>query len=319
MAVGAVPEWSGDASGRIVAAGNTLMTCRTSVACLSVQQRVLRGSNNQWRLVALPSSSATLTLPAGGSVLFAGLYWSGQTPLDASTESNAILTGPGGMRSDISAAYVDHTPDGAFYQGFADVTTLVRAGGPGRWQVGGVANPPHAGQLDPRQYAGWSLVAAVTDPAVTDQRHLAVYDGLVTGAARGANPITVLPAAEAGLAGAGPRVSVVGWEGDGCVPDTLLAGPGGNRIADPNTPLGRCRDHNGKDLLNGSANGADYPYGLGLVPVTGTQTFGVDVHSDLAVRVKAGDALSITAPASNDFRLIGVVALDTAAAQAGTV
>ena len=80
-------RWSANANGRITMASNANVTCPvTDPACIQAQQGL--GSllnNNSFSSMSIVdvdgdlttpnSSSATLALPAGSTVLFAGLYW----------------------------------------------------------------------------------------------------------------------------------------------------------------------------------------------------------------------------------------------------
>ena len=148
------------------------------------------------------SSSANLAVPPGATVLFAGLYWgaafdqgetlplqcddtprTGHAAANPAAAASAWLQAPGGSYVPVNATTFDtYTEDlgcgnpGAAdertrYQAFADVTSLVQAGGGGSYTIGNV----QAGTGADR-HAGWSLVVAyqdVTQPA----RNLTVFDG----------------------------------------------------------------------------------------------------------------------------------------------
>ena len=85
------------------------------------------------------SSTADLSLPAGATVLFAGLYWGGDTSAGAaavrrrrgSQPRTVLLAPPGGGYASVTASTLDgSTAAPTRYQGFADVTAAVQAGGP---------------------------------------------------------------------------------------------------------------------------------------------------------------------------------------------
>jgi hypothetical protein len=180
--------------GDISAVGNTLLTCPVATAgCTDAQNGVgATLNNNSWNMVAVNdaggttnSSSATVTLPAGADVLWAGLYWSADT--SAGTAGSAAPSPgakgtvsfkvPGGSYASISAVGADvltSSPRPSRYRAFRDVTALVAAGGAGAYSVADVQTG--TGQ---DRYAGWALFVAYRDVAKPIRR-LNVYDGLGT-------------------------------------------------------------------------------------------------------------------------------------------
>ena len=166
------------------------------------------------------SSRATLALPSGSTVLFAGLYWAGDTsagddgsaaPL-AAARSIVFLQSPTATRySTISASVLDtDATSSTRYQGFADVTSQVAAAGNGVYTVGNV----ETGTGNDR-YGGWGLLVVYRN-AAESVRRLLVYDGLL------ALQSGLRPAADISLSGfvTPPSGTVVGrlgilaWEGD---------------------------------------------------------------------------------------------------------
>ena len=94
------------ARGSIAAAGNTLLTCPVATAgCTTAQAGNGANTNNDsWAMTNVDvdadattfnSSSSTLTLPAGATVLWAGLYWGADTvaPGTGSDAPNAANRG----------------------------------------------------------------------------------------------------------------------------------------------------------------------------------------------------------------------------------
>ena len=74
--------------GNLSAVGNTLMTCPSAATHCAAAQSGSPYSNNDFTMgyvdvdsdaSTFDSSSATLTLPAGSTVAWAGLYWSADT------------------------------------------------------------------------------------------------------------------------------------------------------------------------------------------------------------------------------------------------
>jgi hypothetical protein len=121
------------------------------------------------------SSRADLSLPSGATVLFAGLYWGGHSTAADRGSVRLDTPAPGGYVDLIGATLDTASIDTAIYQGFVDVTSLVRAGGGGTYGVGDVRGTPGAHN----SWAGWSLVVVYRDPAAP-RRNLTVFDGLQT-------------------------------------------------------------------------------------------------------------------------------------------
>ena len=130
------------------------------------------------------SSSATVTLPAGATVLWAGLYWGadrapGRTGggTERRRQGTVKLKVPGGTYQAITATAgrLPHLePQSMRYRAFRDVTAQVAAGGAGTYWVGDV----QTGTGHDR-FAGWALFVAYRDNA-QPVRRLNVYDGLGT-------------------------------------------------------------------------------------------------------------------------------------------
>ena len=195
-------RFSTNDNGEITLVGNTLMTCPASAAaCAGAQDGSGATLNNNnftmtWVDVdadgaTFDSSRATWTLPSGGSVLWAGLYWSADTSAGgsgaaaptASARDTVLLAPPGGSYQTVTATQLDAS--GTRYQGFADVTATVRAGGSGSWTVANV----QAGTGTDR-YAGWALVVVEHNPAAAP-RNLTVFDGFAIVSAGDTVPVPV--------------------------------------------------------------------------------------------------------------------------------
>lgn len=200
-------RFSKNDTGDIQIVGNTLVTCSTTTgAAASSCTSALNGSgtgnalnNNNYFMTNLDvdsdsttfnSSSATFSLPAGATVLWAGLYWGADSSAAAaqttaptvpagSAAPNAaqrnivkFATPATGGYTNITTTQVDtDTSNGSDYQGFADVTSLVQTGGGGTYTVANV----QVGTGVDRQ-AGWSLVVVYRDTS-QPARNLTVFDG----------------------------------------------------------------------------------------------------------------------------------------------
>ncbi|MGH8174198.1 MAG: beta strand repeat-containing protein, partial [Rhodanobacteraceae bacterium] len=224
--------------GDIQIIGNTLMSCpqgtnNPPTSCLAsvpvsgtgATGGNLDDNNYNMRLVntaggTTSSSSADLALPAGATVLWAGLYWGADT--SAGTNGTAAATPanrgqvrfstPGGAYQAVTATQVDAATaagQGTRFSAFLDVTTRVQAGGSGTYRVADI----QAGTGSDR-YAGWSLVVVVRDVA-QPLRNLTVFDGyqVVNSAATTVN-VTV-SGFRTPLSGAFTvRAGAVAYEGD---------------------------------------------------------------------------------------------------------
>ena len=180
-------RYSTVANGDISIVGNTSMTCPSSSACTAARNGTATGnaaSNNAYVMTyvdvdadatTFSSSRADLALPAGATVLFAGLYWGGESTSPDSVRGAVKLDTPAaGGYINLSATSLDSaTSDASQYQGFVNVTSLVGAGGNGTYTAANV----NGTSTSANKYAAWSLVVAYSLPSAT-RNHLKVYDGL---------------------------------------------------------------------------------------------------------------------------------------------
>jgi uncharacterized repeat protein (TIGR01451 family) len=244
-------------NGDIAMAANTLVTCSpatvletvTGVACSDVQSGLGVGDDNYFDMgyvtvdgadpSIFDSSSASLTVPAGATVLFAGLYWgaaldqgetlprqcdstqprTGHAATTPSAAGTALFRAPGAGYVPVTASVLDtYTEDlncpqagvdeRTRYQGFADVTSLVQHAGGGTYSVANV----QAGTGADR-HAGWSLVVAYQDLS-QPARNLTIFDGFGQVALNANVPMTV-SGFKAPLTGAvNTQIGIVAYEGD---------------------------------------------------------------------------------------------------------
>jgi uncharacterized repeat protein (TIGR01451 family) len=186
---GYTPRYATTARGDLLVIGNTLMTCPTAALNCSAAQGGGSFNNNsfsmEWvnadNVTTSPqnSSTATLNIPGGSTVVFAGLYWgadtssggTGAAPTPASRDVVRFAT-PASGYANTTATTVDVS--GTRFSAMADVTSRVQAGGSGTYKVAGI----QAGRGADR-YAGWSLVVVVTNPTLPP-RNMVVFDGYAT-------------------------------------------------------------------------------------------------------------------------------------------
>lgn len=173
------PRYTFNGSGSITLTGNTTMTC--SGNCASVQNGTSGGNqdNDNKTMVyvdidadatTFASSNATLTIPPGATVLWAGLYWGG---VSASAQRNTVrFAAPGGGYATLTAQQLDAI--GNVYQGFREITAQVTASGTGVYTVANVHST--AGSRD--VWGGWSIVVAYRLDSIT-ARNLVVGDGFL--------------------------------------------------------------------------------------------------------------------------------------------
>ncbi|MEV4293526.1 sigma factor [Microbispora rosea] len=155
------------------------------------------------------SSCADLDLPAGSRVLWAGLYWSGGGR-GAVPAGDIRVRAPGTPGyATLHAAEVTRRdlPAGSGYQAFADVTSLVRTAGGGRWWVAGA--PARTG---PVRHAAWGLVVMAEDARQPYTRAVVLDAAAVIGSEEKALRLPL-----DGLApdGAPARIDLMVWNGEG--------------------------------------------------------------------------------------------------------
>ncbi|MFK4088606.1 hypothetical protein ACI2LF_31120 [Kribbella sp. NPDC020789] len=235
-------------NGAIRITGNALETCDTAAAtCKAALAGAATGaSNNEWSMRLLDadsdtatksSSAATVSVPNGAKVLYAGLFWgasraAGTGGTASSGDGKTIkLKVPGGTAyQTMTAGRTDYlsasTQD---YSSYLDVTGLVQNAGSGEYWGADVA----AGTGSDR-YAGWSLVIAYEDPG-EPLRDLTVFNGYAR--------VTTGDVIKTSISGflappSGPvnaRFGSVTYEGDAGISGDYFA-VNGTRLADAQNP-----------------------------------------------------------------------------------
>ena len=210
------PRFSVNQPGDITLIGNTVMSCTGGGSCTNARNGTGGSINNNDNTMAyvdmdgvsttVSSSTATLTLPVGATVTWAGLYWGGYT-------TNA-LRGTVKIATPSTSAYTTYTAtrldaSGSAYQGFAEVTSLVRSAGPGVYRVADVRSTANTSNV----HAGWSLVVVYSD-GTQPARNLVVFDGfaLVSGTTTVNMTVSGFVTPPAGTVNT--KLGVVTYEGD---------------------------------------------------------------------------------------------------------
>ena len=189
------PRFSANTQGNIAIAANSIESCLDALAvCANVRNGVGTGLNNNDRTMTwvdvdgdpatFDSSSATLTLPTGASVLFAGLYYGGRLGAGSGgsaapnpgANNTVLFKAPGdtAYRS-LTASQLDTSS--TQYQGFINVTPIVAGAGAGTYTT---ANVQLGTGLSDSSSGGWALVVAYGDSAAPS-RNLSVFDGMQRG------------------------------------------------------------------------------------------------------------------------------------------
>ncbi len=225
------PRFQTTERGDIVSVANTLLTCPAAAAnCANVQSGANTTlGNNSFTMsnvdvdadaTTFNSSRATLAMPAGSVVLWAGLYWGADTtagtagaaaPTPAANATVKFGVPPLGTYQSVTGAVDTDSLRATRYQGYADVTAAVQAAGAGQYTVGNV----QAGTGQDR-YAGWALMVAYRDPAQVQVKRLIAWDGF-TSLVSGSRPsvdlnLTSFLTPPTGTVAA--KVGFLSWEGD---------------------------------------------------------------------------------------------------------
>jgi hypothetical protein len=215
--------------GGIASAANSSITCRSAVgnaaSCGSVQKGAA-GRNSDYKMFysdidrdpnTYNSTRATLRMPKNSRVSYARLYWGGNLRVGevkpAKDNGRVLIAEPGGEYRAVRADTVhkQRRADGAdAYQASANVTSLVRGSGPGKYTVAQLNVA--MGHSKAGAWGGWTMVVAYEN-SKSPRRQLSVWDGLVSSGAHSRG----LPVASRGMnfpANSKGSVGVVGYDGD---------------------------------------------------------------------------------------------------------
>ncbi|WP_458170484.1 COG1361 S-layer family protein [Kribbella sp. WER1] len=254
-------------NGAVRITGNSLLTCdRSDAGCRdSLAGGRTKANNNDWNMELLDldsdpstksSSGATVALPNGAQVLYAGLFWGaargagrgGTSTSDDGTTMRLRLPGTSSYQT-VTADRTDYLNTGSKndYSSYLDVTDLVRAGGNGEYWG---ADVPTGTGAD--RYAGWSLVIAYQQ-ADEPLRDLSVFNGYakVSSGEPVRTNISGFLAPPSGAVNA--RFGSVTYEGDAGITGDYFA-VNGTRLADAQNP---SANFYGSRVTDGGENLAD--------------------------------------------------------------
>ncbi len=213
--------------------GNTVVSCDTALSssCASARDASTSVSldNNDYDMryvdvdadaTTFNASRATLSLPAGAQVVFAGLYWGGElagfgSPLRPAPTPNSrdrvrLRVPSSATYDEVTAQSCDNTTvGGQYYSCFADVTPLLAEDPRGQYTVANVQTSQGVNAS-----GGWGMVLVYRD-ANEPTRNLVVYDGF-------AAVSSVLPTIDIAVSGfitpflgqVSTRMGVIAHEGD---------------------------------------------------------------------------------------------------------
>lgn len=296
-------RYSSNQPGDITLIGNTIMTCSNGGTCANGQAGTGASiNNNNFTMVyvdvdgdatTFSSSSAGLSLPAGATVLWAGLYWGGLTT-NAARNTVRFATPAAGYTT-LTAAQTDVS--GQAYKCFADVTALVQAGMGGTYFAANVYSTPNATNV----HAGWSLVV-VYGLAGEPPRNLVVWDGyaLVSGTTTVNISVSGFVTPPAGAVNS--KLGVVAWEGDlGLTGDSFRLD--GTALSDAVNPATNFFNSSIAQFgARFNAKNPDYVNQLG---------FDADLVSANGLLANGATSATITLTTSGDTYYPGVVAFAT--------
>ncbi len=178
--------------GDILAVGNTSLSCPdVDPACAGARARSVAHDNDDFEMAyvdidgdgtTFDSSSATVDVPAGSTISWAGLYWSGDMSAgaggsaapDANAAGQVRVKTTGGYQTVNAGELLTATADANRYRAFADITSLLAASGTQTLTVADVQAGTGTGR-----FGGWGLIVAYADPTKA-YRRVNVYDGLLT-------------------------------------------------------------------------------------------------------------------------------------------
>ena len=219
-------RWSANVNGRIAMASNANVTCPlTDPACIQAQQGL--GSllnNNSFASMSIVdvdgdpvtpnSSAAALALPAGSTVLFAGLYWGFSATPSSKPAQTMLLKADGDAYQTVTATTYG-TAGGKSNGGFADVTAYVQAHGATTYYGASIPlQTTGATTAASDSWAGWTLVVAYRDATATPH-NLSIFDGFLQ--ANSSNPLvstTVTGFTAPPTGTVETRAGLIGYDGD---------------------------------------------------------------------------------------------------------
>ena len=195
-------------------AGNTLMTCRVESTCQLGLRDNETAMMSAYRADSPPSgladgmavSGARLDVPAGATVLWAGLHWAAS---DTQQIPDVQVLAPGSGWTQASAQRSWSGSNMSASQSAVDITSMVA--GSGTYWVAADEDRLPTGL---RNYAGWSITAVYQMPGAP-KKETAVYEGLAQPAWGGSTSVAV--------PGGHTEVAYTLWDGDQMIRSDYLS------------------------------------------------------------------------------------------------
>lgn len=168
--------------------GNTVLCKLSDGACV---EPTGTNSNADTDLQKAPQSYSTLDMPANSTVEYARLYWQGRITGDSwsNTERNSAKAiqfrkvGAASYNSLTADVFDEETTASSgsiqVYSASKDVTSIVKAGGAGRYEVNPAAFETTVGDVADGlgAYGAWTLVVVYSTAGATQIRNITVFDG----------------------------------------------------------------------------------------------------------------------------------------------
>lgn len=299
-------RYSINTNGDLLLIGNTMLTCDTAVANCTTAQGGGSYRNNDFNMINVDidsdsstfnSSQSDLDMPVGSTVVFAGLYWSGEST--ASARSQVLFkTATSFGYSTVNAQVLD-TSSGNVYQAFANVTAAVAAAGSGSYRVANVQTATAATDIQ----SGWTLIVVYRNNSLP-LRNLTVFDGLISVSA---TTITI-PVNGFLTPLSGPvttRLGVLTYDGDrSATGDTLSLN--GTAVSDAANPSNNFYNSTIADLgVNVTARSPNFVNTLGL------DLDRVNVPAGVLGNGATSATIEVTSPSTNEVFWLGAVTFAT--------
>jgi len=180
---------SNNINGDVLIVGNTNMCYGVNGTCSDpgsarnndINMIYSKKSADSTNSAVLNSSSASFQLDSNSTILWAKVYWQGYLVNESTTVKNSarsiLFQSPNQSYQTIDSSDFNwvYLASGRFYyQGSADVTSFVKAGGNGYYSVANIVS--ETGQPTGGSYGGWSLVIVYSNNSKT-LKNITVFDG----------------------------------------------------------------------------------------------------------------------------------------------
>ncbi len=250
-------------------------------------------------------STAVLVLPEDANVVYARLYWgalSAASGPDTSVRVQRPSTGLDTMVSADDSAMVNDANTGRFwYQSTADVTSLVKAQGPGAYRLADIESANLVGLNDTHAVIAWYMVVLYRlggEPS----RNIAIFDGLDLVDQSVGNASASLTGFLVPNAGFDAKLGVVAYEGEAELPGDSLSF-NGSTLSNGLNPANNFFNASRTFLGSAVTNAGDLPQLTG--EPRSLSNVDIDVV-DVTSLVQAGDSsATIAATSTIDTYLLG--------------